>query len=101
MSNAADLKAALIAEAAAIDDAVEKLECLSDIDSWYTARTALDALRATQVSGYGIAGRNVTRRDPTQTEESERRLYVRVMERLRSRGAGLVDLRVDEGTVTA
>ena len=92
MSNIADLKTHLQTKAADLTDDLDKLECLSDIDTWYLARTAIDALSSTDVTSYSIGGRSVTRAQIPQLQQQERTLYLRIMQRLYLGGMGLIDL---------
>jgi len=91
MSNIADLKAALIAEAANISDSIDKLECLSDIDTWYIARAAIDAFSDPTISSYSIGGRSVTRNQLPVIREQESIMLERIKGWLGRAGGGLVD----------
>lgn len=92
MSNIADLKAALIVEAAKLDDDLQKLEVLSLIDDWYACRVAVAAVQANGIASYSIAGRSVTRQNVETFAQQERVLYAEIMGHLRARGAGLLSI---------
>lgn len=71
MSALSDLKEALDARAAVLEDELERLECLALIDEWYNCRTAVAALTATNVVSYSINGQTVTRREiPSMTRRA-------------------------------
>lgn len=71
MSALLNLKAALETRAAALDDELERLECVALIDEWYNCRTAVAALTATNVVSYSINGQTVTRREiPSMTRRA-------------------------------
>lgn len=92
MSALADLKTLLSTKAADISFDLDKAECLADIDTWYAARTALDALGADEISSYTMRGRTFNRRNMGEFRTEERQLYDRIMGRLYPGGA-LADLR--------
>ena len=98
MSNLSDLQAALVAAAASIANTIDRLECLTTIDEWAAARTALADLQSKGISAYTIAGRSITRKDTHQVQLLERTLYQRIHEALYCRGSGLVDGRGDNGS---
>jgi hypothetical protein len=93
MSNVANLKTALISEAAKVDNTIDQLSLLSDIDDWYSARVALGELVGKGMSSYSVGGRTVTRRDIPQLTRAERDLYQRILDVLYCRGSALIDLR--------
>ena len=93
MSNISDLKDALTTAAANITDDIDRLECLSDIDSWYDVRLAVDALTSNSVKSYSIGGRSVTREDLSGLKAEAQELYERIKQKLYYRGAGLLDAR--------
>lgn len=95
MSNIADLKAALILEAADISDSIDKLECLSLIDDWYACRVALAAFEAGDVQSYSIAGRSVTRRDTSAIRTSEAS-YLQQIKSFLGRSGGCMDMSARE-----
>ena len=92
MSNIADLKAALIVEAAKLDDDLEELEVLSLIDDWYACRVAVAAGQAAGVVSYSIGGRSVTRQPVKEASQQERVMYAEIMAHLRCRGSGLISI---------
>ena len=97
MSNIADLKTKLetiTTEAytnGSIDE-LDKLEILTDIDAWYDCRVAVNALTATDVQSYSIAGRSVTRRDVPSLQKQADTLYLQIKARLYYRGGGLANI---------
>lgn len=94
MSNISDLKAAYIVQAADITDAIDKLECLAAIDSWYACELAVSTLSSSDVSSYSIAGRSVTRKNlpelQTQAIDYKRQFLAYLG---RGGGSALADLR--------
>jgi len=99
MSNLSDLKAALVVEANTITFNLDKLECLADIDAWYNATTAVNALSASNVTSYSIAGRTVTRANLTATRNEASQLLTKIKERLYGSG-GLAEERYSDTGAT-
>lgn len=93
MSNISDLKDALIDEANDLEDALEKLEVLSDIDDWYNVRVALAALSTQGILSYSIGGRSVTRRQVPELQAEEQRLYGQIKAKIRCQGIAFIDQR--------
>jgi hypothetical protein len=94
MSNISDLKAAYIAEAADVSDAIDKLECLSAIDSWYACELAVSTLSSSDVSSYSIAGRSVTRKNLSELQTQAKDYKQQFLFYLgRAGGSALADLR--------
>ncbi len=94
-----DLKTKLVTLAADITDDVDELECLADIETWYSIRGAVDAFAATSILSYSIGGRSVSRADRSQLQRNERELYFRILGRLAHGGMFLGDLRSTQQTV--
>ena len=93
MSNISDLKDALTTEANKLTDTIDRLECLSYIDSWYDTRVAVDSLTSNSVKSYSIGGRSVTREDLSGLKAEANELYEKIKQYLYYRGAGLLDAR--------
>jgi hypothetical protein len=93
MSALTNLQAKYVADAASLTDTVEQLQVLADIETWAAARTALDALTASNLSSYSIAGRSVTRRDVPSLQNQEREVHGRILTALYGRGVMVADLR--------
>lgn len=91
MSNASDFKAALVLEAADITDSIDKLECLADIDTWYLAKTAIDALSDPSVTSYSIGGRSVTRANIGQLQAQEKIMLDKIKAWIGRGNGGLID----------
>lgn len=95
MSNLSDLKDALTTAAASITDAMDKAECLADIDSWYACRTAVDAFETSNVQSYSMSGRSVSRASLPDIKTSEREYWSRIQAKLYYKGASLLDMSGD------
>lgn len=93
MSNVADLKTQLVTDANTLSDTVDRLECLSDIDDWYTCRVAVSELSAHDVQSYSVSGRSFTKKDLKSLEARERDLYAKIKARLYCAGSMLADSR--------
>lgn len=92
MSNIADLKAALIVQAASLADGIDKLDCLATIDDWYACRVAVAAVQSNAIQSYSLGGRSVTRQNLSQFQDQERQLYTRILEFLYARGSSLASI---------
>lgn len=98
VSNILDLKTLLVAKAAELTFDVDKAECLADIDTWYSCRTAVDSVTAGAVVSYSIGNRTVTRQNVSSFQSTERELYGRIMARLYKAGEIQVDSREESTT---
>ena len=90
MSNIADLKAALIVEAEKLTDTIDKAQCLSLIDSWYTAQVAVDALASNKISSYSMGGISVTRHQLPSLRQDVQATYAEILTMIGRGGGGLV-----------
>lgn len=75
MSALSDLKTALDARAAVLDDELERLECLALISEWYDCQVAVQALESTNVVSYSINGQTVTRSELSSRRTRAVQLY--------------------------
>lgn len=93
MSNLSDLKALYLAKGvAAFTDDVNLLEFKTKLDQWYNAQVAVDALSATDISSYSIAGRTVTRTQLPQLRETAASLQNDVRAYLYDGSGGRIDM---------
>jgi hypothetical protein len=99
MSNLSDLFDAYVVKANLITDALEKIECLVEIDSWYACRQALDALNSKELASYSMNGKTVTRQNIPSIRNEETRHLANLKGLLEKNGVhtfdaggGLVDM---------
>jgi len=92
MSNASDLKDLLTTAAAEMGNAIEKADCLLEIDKLYAFDVAL-AATAGDVVSYSIAGRSVQHAPRENAERSRAVAWAKIQQYLYCRGVGLADVR--------
>jgi hypothetical protein len=79
-------------QAALLEHAGDKLECLDLISRWYSLRTALDVAEATDVSSYSDpSGASVTRRATSSQQLACDMVKSQILAYLEGRGVVLVD----------
>jgi hypothetical protein len=101
MSNIADLKAALIVEAANISDAIDKLNCLRMIDSWYDAQVAVDAIASNKLASYSMGGITITKHNLPSLRLDVETTYSQIMSMLGRGGGGLVSSQYSAENINA
>lgn len=91
MSNLSDLKAALIVKANELTDALDKTECLVNIDTWYDLRSSLDVFLSSGVQSYSHAGRTFTHINATDFAQQAESLYATIKDQLYGTSTMLAD----------